>query len=64
MELPTYSFELLQLQAGNWLLMLFKDGLVIGGFVGSDLDDLQTVGDNWLVIMQMKVNRALSHYFV
>jgi hypothetical protein len=48
METSIYSFELYELEAGNWSLVLLKNGRVSGGFVGSDFADLQTAGNNWV----------------
>ena len=43
-----YAFEILKLDAGDWSLVLLSNDHVAGGYVGSDFDDLQMAGNNWL----------------
>ena len=48
MKPNVYTFELIKLNLGDWSLMLLENDSMVGGFVGSDFDDLKLAGENWL----------------
>lgn len=48
MDPNVYTFELVKLRPGNWSLILLENDHMVGGFVGSDFEDLKAAGDTWL----------------